>query len=124
MEISNWPRTTRRWFCQHCGIARRGLALTSPGANLIESIPAPSFLMVSLLGLKEDSVIEGLSTGISGDSARDSSLHKYQYRAKIYQKGISGIRRQLRIFVEVHESPLDARFLARDSHFCYFLLCF
>lgn len=66
---------------------RKGIVLTSPGANLIESVPSPSSLMLSLLGLKEDRVIEGLSTGISGDSTRDSSLHKYQYRAKIYQKG-------------------------------------
>jgi hypothetical protein len=40
----------------------------------MERVPSLRVLTVSLLGLKEDRVIEGRSTGISGDSARDSLL--------------------------------------------------
>jgi hypothetical protein len=40
----------------------------------MEKVPSPRVLTVSLLGLKEDMVIEGRSTGISGVSARDSLL--------------------------------------------------
>jgi hypothetical protein len=40
----------------------------------MEIKPSPTSLMVSWLGLKEDRFIEGLSTGISRDSARDSTL--------------------------------------------------
>jgi hypothetical protein len=52
--------------------------ITSPGTNLSDSVPSFSSLTFFLLGLKVDSTIDGLSTGLSGDAARDSKLGKCQ----------------------------------------------